>query len=249
MSTQLYLLVAASPIGEPTIGVTANLITGAVHDPPGPLWIRNKRRRREVSAADISEGNLWADQVQVTQRTVGHGHQVIIQHPNLHPGQRQANIHRTRILLTCGGEHGGFGGAVQVPYLGPGISHGSGYGLWQVLTRDDGTHAVKSVRCGLSNEGPQAGGCFAAGHAMLGHERHDGAWVTVLQVVGDDQPRTRSHRCQILPTGDIEAEGRQRQQHIRIRKRHGVVGCSKQCLQVCARNQHALRRSCGPGGE
>ena len=62
---------------------------------------------------------------------------------------------------------------------------------------------------------------------MIGHERHDGAWVTVLQVVGDDQPRTRSHRCQILPTGDVEAEGRQRQQHIRIRKRHGVVGGSK----------------------
>ena len=243
MSTQLYLLVTASPIGEPTIGVAANLITGAVHDPPGALWIRNKRRRREVRAADISEGNLWADQVQVTQRTVGHGHQVIIQHPNLHSWQRQANIHRARILLTCGGEHGGFGGAVQVPHLGTGIGHGSGYGLRQVLARNDGTHTAKFVRCGLSNEGPQAGGCFAAGHAMLGHECHDGAWVTVLQVVGDDQPRTRSHRCQILPTGDVEAEGRQRQQYIRIRKRHGVVGGSKQCLQICARNQHALRRS------
>ena len=84
---------------------------------------------------------------------------------------------------------------------------------------------------------------------MLGHERHDGAWVTVLQVVGDDQPRTRSHRRQILPTGDVEAEGRQRQQYIRIRKRHGVVGGGKQCLQVCARDQHALWRSRGPGGE
>ena len=84
---------------------------------------------------------------------------------------------------------------------------------------------------------------------MLGHECHDGAWVTVLQVVGDDQPRTRSHRCQILPTGDVEAEGRQRQQYIRFCKRHGVVGGSKQRFQVCARDQHALRRSGGPGGE